>query len=144
MVGIVNPPRGPRSILPSLNDKLKNIPKTCKSYAEPMVLDGKPFFHCKCEHYTGGLNEKLEYSCICCYNFQTPDGRYINRRDDDADYMQLYKKNPIDFLAYFSRCTNLSKKKILKDIFESDFVNEEVIAWLEKNEMDILREASFN
>lgn len=126
----------------SLDDKLKNISKNCKHYLEPMILCGKTL-HYKCEHYTGGLDEKLEYSCICCFNLQTPDGKYLNRREKDADYMQIYKKDAVDFLAYFSRCTNCSKKKILKSLFESDFVNEEVIAWLEKNETDIMREASF-
>lgn len=128
----------------SLDDNLKNIPNTCKSYLKPTTLNGKPFLHCKCESYTGGLDEKLGYSCICCYNLQTPDGKYTNRRDDDVDYMQIYKKDALDFLAYFSRCTNFSKKKILKNILESNFINEEVIAWLEKNEMDIIREAAFN
>lgn len=119
-------------MLNDLEDKLKKIPSTCKSYA-----------HCKCERYTGRLDEKLEYSCICCYNLQTPDGKYPNRREEDADYMQLYKKDSVEFLAYFSRNTDHSKKKILRNLFKSDFVNEEVITWLEKNEIDILRETAF-
>lgn len=142
MIGIINPPRGPRSAQISLDDKLKNILNTCKNYLKPMVLCGKTLHH-KCEYYTGGLDEKLEYSCICCFNLQTPDGKYPNRREN-LDYMQLYKKDSVEFLAYFSRNTDNSKIKILKDLFKSDFVNKEVIAWLEKHESEIMREAAFN
>ncbi len=128
-----------------LDDKLKNISNTCKHYLEPMVLCGKTLRY-KCEHYTGGLDEKLEHSCICCFNLQTLDGKYDNRKDkvlDSDDIMQLYKTDSVGFLIYFSINDNCDKVRILRDIFESDFVNEEVIAWLEKNELDIMREASF-
>lgn len=129
----------------SLDDKLKNISSTCMNYSKPMILCGKTFRY-KCENYLGGLNEKLEYACICCYNWKIPTGlkgEYPNVKDKPVDYMRLYKEDSVRFLAYFSRNDIFDKIRILKDLFESDFVNEGVIAWLEKNESDIMREAAF-
>ncbi len=144
MVGIINPPRGPRSTSTSLDNKLNNISSTCMNYSKPVCEKAS---HHKCNYYVGILDENLEYACICCYNWKIPTGlkgEYPNVKDKPVDYMRLYKEDSVEFLAYFSRNTNNSKKKILNNIFESDFVNEEVIAWLEKNEMDIMREAAFN
>lgn len=150
-------------MLNDLEDKLKNISSTCKSYVKPGELD---FNKSRCRHYIGVLEENLGYACICCYNWRTPDGKYPNREDETIDYIQerrgcyagpgclnredkivdyvhLYRTDSIDFLKCFIRNTSFTKKKILRDIFESDFVNEEVIAWLEKNELELMREAAF-
>lgn len=132
-------------MLNNLDDELNNISNTCKYYLEPRVICGKTLHH-KCEYYTGGLDEKLEYSCICCFNLQTLDGKYDNSKGkilDSGEIMQLYKTDSVGFLVYFSRNDDCDKVRILRDLFESDFINEEVIAWLERNELEIMREATF-
>lgn len=150
-------------MLNDLEDTLKNISSNCKNHTKPCRLD---FNKRRCKYYIGILDEDLEHACICCYNWRTPDGKYPNREGDTADYVQerrgryagpgcisredktvdyvhLYMTDSIDFLRCFIRNTNFVKKKILKEIIECNFINEEVIAWLEKNELELIREAVF-
>jgi hypothetical protein len=58
----------------------------------------------------------------------------------DDDYLTLYKKKPRKFIKYFSEQSDTDKKKILKELLEQDFVNEEVISYLDKHESKLIKE----
>lgn len=60
------------------------------------------------------------------------------------DYLGLYKEDTAKFIEYF-RSKGVEEKKImLKGILDSDFVNKDVVEWLDKSEPELLREVSFN
>ena len=67
-----------------------------------------------------------------------------------ADYFQLigafdlYEKRTGDFLQVFNDANEQGKKAILKHILSCDFENPKVIAFLEHNAADLLREVSFS
>ncbi|MBM3199600.1 hypothetical protein FJZ53_01595 [Candidatus Woesearchaeota archaeon] len=65
-------------------------------------------------------------------------------KDVDIDYMLLYKVDYAGFMDYFGGRTAEEKRVILKDVMDSDFVNEKVIAWLNDNYLDLIREVGFN
>ena len=56
----------------------------------------------------------------------------------------LYKEEAEEFISYFKDRLSEEKKVILKDIMECDFINDKVTEWLNQNESDLIREASFN
>lgn len=61
------------------------------------------------------------------------------------DYgMQLYRNDTKRFIKYFSKIEKGRKKDLLNEIFSCEYENKEVIEWLNKNELELLREAGFN
>ncbi len=124
------------------------IPDSCKGYdpipSEPTgVWSEKSGRLHKCRNWkndrvlVSGYN--LEGACLYCNNWQTPDGEYKNKLPEEVA-LEFYKKNSETFIEYFPKQTILSKKIILKKVFECDFVNEEVIRWLDKGESELVRE----
>lgn len=65
-------------------------------------------------------------------------------KDVDVDYMALYKADSESFIDYFAGRTTDEKRIILKDIMDSDFVNEKVTVWLNDGYLDLMREVGFN
>ena len=65
-------------------------------------------------------------------------------KDVDMDYLGLYKKDAEAFIEYFTGKSPEEKKILLEDVFDSDTVNEEVIAWLDENEPELIREVGLN
>ncbi len=137
----------------NLNGELESaIPDTCKGYnpipSKPAgVWSEKSGRLYKCRHWkndrvlVSGCN--LESACLYCDNWQTPEGEYKNRFPEEVA-IDFYKKNSGKFIEYFPKQTILSKKMILKKIFESDFVNKEVIDWLDKKESKLVREVGLS
>jgi ribosomal protein L23 len=64
--------------------------------------------------------------------------------DPKINGLSLYKENSKRFITYFSKMGKDKKKDLLNVIFSCDYDNKEVIEWLNKNELDLLREAGFN
>lgn len=58
----------------------------------------------------------------------------------DDNYLAMYEKNPKKFIKYFSKQSDTNKKRILNDILEQEFVNEEAVSWLDKHESKLIRE----
>jgi len=65
-------------------------------------------------------------------------------KDVDVDYMVMYKTDSESFIDYFAGRTTDEKRIILKDIMDSDFVNEKVTVWLNEGYLDLMREVGFN
>jgi len=65
-------------------------------------------------------------------------------KDLSLDYLTLYQNKPEDFIDYFKTRTIEEKKVIIKDVMDTDFVNEKVIDWLNQNEPDLIREVGLN
>ena len=64
--------------------------------------------------------------------------------DANAYGLNLYRNDAKGFTKFFSKMDRKKKKEMLNMIFSCDYDNKEVIDWLNKNEMDLLREAGFN
>ena len=60
------------------------------------------------------------------------------------DHLELYKGNNQGFTDYFLNRKVDEQKVILNDIMGCDFVNEEVIKWLNENYSELIREVGFN
>ncbi|MBM3200523.1 hypothetical protein FJZ53_06295 [Candidatus Woesearchaeota archaeon] len=56
------------------------------------------------------------------------------------DPMSLYKEDAEGFITYFSTRSLEEKKELIKNMMGSVFINEKVIAWLDKNEPELVRE----
>ncbi len=65
-------------------------------------------------------------------------------KDVDVDYMVLYKTDSESFIDYFAGRTTDEKRIILKDIMDSDFINDKVTVWLNDGYLDLMREVGFN
>ncbi|MDP2906428.1 MAG: hypothetical protein Q8O03_00660 [Nanoarchaeota archaeon] len=65
-------------------------------------------------------------------------------QDLSLDYLTLYQNKPEDFIDYFKTRTIEEKKVIIKDVMDTDFVNEKVIDWLNQHESDLIREVGLN
>ncbi|MDP2908803.1 MAG: hypothetical protein Q8N77_03270 [Nanoarchaeota archaeon] len=65
-------------------------------------------------------------------------------KDIDLDYLKFYKEDATGFIAYFSSRSPEEKKFMIRDVMGCDFVNEEVVKWLNDNETDLVREVGFN
>jgi hypothetical protein len=141
----------------NLNGELESaIPDTCKGYnpipSKPAgVWSEKSGLLYKCRNWANDrvlvsgvpAYGNLEGACLYCDNWQTPDGEYKNMPPEEVA-IAFYKKNSDKFIEYFPKQTALSKKMILKEIFKCDFVNEEVIRWLDKEESELVREVGLS
>lgn len=65
-------------------------------------------------------------------------------KDVNLDYLVFYRENAEGFIEYFNRRSLEEKKTILKDIMSSDFINEDVVKWLNEHEADLIREVGLN
>lgn len=65
-------------------------------------------------------------------------------KDVGMDYLKLYRENTDLFIEYFSSRGLEEKKIIMKDVMESDFVNEKVISWLNEKETALIREVGLD
>lgn len=62
----------------------------------------------------------------------------------NLDHMLLYKEDAKNFISYFRSKSLEERKVIIKDLLGSDFVNEEVISWLNENDPKLIREVGLN
>ncbi|MBM3200223.1 hypothetical protein FJZ53_04760 [Candidatus Woesearchaeota archaeon] len=100
----------------------------CKNWANSNLLNsGSPMY------------KNLEDGCLFCDNWQTIDGEYKNRAPEEVA-MVFYKENSDKFIEYFKKRSPENKKKILEKVFESEFTNDKVIEWLNKEEQCLVRE----
>lgn len=58
--------------------------------------------------------------------------------------LRLYRGDAKGFMKFFSKIDKSRKKELLNEIFSCEYENKEVIEWLNKNELELLREAGFN
>ncbi len=65
-------------------------------------------------------------------------------KEVNLDYMNLYKNDAEEFAEYFSSRNKEDKKIILKDIINCDYTNKYAADWLNKNELDLVREVSMD
>lgn len=65
-------------------------------------------------------------------------------KDVSLDYLKLYKGDSGRFIEYFTNRILEEKKVILKDLLECDFINDEIVEWLNQNETELVREVGFN
>lgn len=65
-------------------------------------------------------------------------------KDVNLDYLVFYKENTKGFIEYFNKSNFEEKKTILKDIMSSDFINEDVVKWLNEHEAELIREVGLN
>lgn len=65
-------------------------------------------------------------------------------KDVNLDYLVFYRENTEGFIEYFNKSNFEEKKTILKDIMSSDFINEDVVKWLNEHEAELIREVGLN
>ncbi len=65
-------------------------------------------------------------------------------KEVNLDYMNMYKKDSQKFIEYFKSKEQEDKKIILKDIMNCDYTNKDAADWLNKNELDLVREVSMD
>lgn len=61
-------------------------------------------------------------------------------KDVISDYTWLYKDDSQGFIEYFQSRGREDKKTIIQTLFDLDFKNDEVINWLNKNELRLIQE----
>ena len=64
-------------------------------------------------------------------------------KEVDLDHMDLYKKDTDEFIKYFQGKTAQEKRIIIKDAMACGTPNKDIEDWLAKNEIELVREASF-
>lgn len=61
----------------------------------------------------------------------------------DSDIDNLYRNNTEEFIDHFSNLKDVKeKKKIITLIYDSKYKNDEVISWLDANELKLVRDAA--
>lgn len=94
------------------------------------------------------LREKPEYKnleCLVVTEEQIKEEVADAFNTDPKVYgLKLYKDDTKRFIKFFSKIDKSRKKELLNEIFSCDYENKEVIEWLNKNELELLREAGFN
>ena len=65
-------------------------------------------------------------------------------KEVNLDYINIYKEDSDGFIEYFKTQDEEEKKIILKGIMNCAHTNKVVTDWLHKNEIDLVREASFS
>lgn len=141
-----------------MNLKLpKPIWDSCKNYdlvtkSEPRKVLGMSLGHSykkSCRNWgwwdimhTSSYYPDFKGICMFCYNWQTPEGKYVNRLEEIA--LDFYEKDTKKFIRYFKKKIIPDKKKIIKKVFECDFINEKVIEYLDEKESELIREVGLN
>jgi len=65
-------------------------------------------------------------------------------KDFELDYLSLYKEDAGKFIEYFNNRSPEERKVILGDVLKCEYMNQEVVEWLNAHESELLKEASFN
>lgn len=142
-----------RKIFPHPSRLSTAIPNDCKNY-EPLKSE--------LDRYIWGKKSRIDYPCN---NFENHEGikegclfccNWINLKGENKGhksspekmvsyYVSLYKNDAEKFIRFFrKRQSNKDKKKILEGILECDFVNEEIIKYLDSCWPDLIREVGFS
>ncbi|MDP2908812.1 MAG: hypothetical protein Q8N77_03315 [Nanoarchaeota archaeon] len=113
------------------------------------------------QEYTSGSNFQEYFSCLSEDN-KAETARHLSNvakqrnlildsflwhegfKEINLDYMSLYREDAKNFIRYYSSKSLEERKTIIKDLLGSDFVNEEVISWLNENEQVLVREVGLN
>jgi len=61
----------------------------------------------------------------------------------ELDYIELYKEDAQNFIAYFNRSSPELKELIVSDLLNCEFTNPEVIKFLEEKHSNLLRDTNF-
>lgn len=112
------------------------------------------------KEYSNGKNFQEYFECLGTKNQEKlvdslktlPERKPVNDsflwskgfKNLSLDYLNLYQTKPEEFIDYFKTRTVEERKVILKDVMDTDFVNEKVIDWLNQNESDLIREVGLN
>jgi len=113
------------------------IPDVCRNY-DPIkdqptkVWSTKSGRLYKCRNFRSC--DSIE-GCLFCCNWVTPEGEYKN-----ADPLFLYQENAHEFINYFKGRNHDEKRKIFREILDLEFVNKEVVSWLNDNEPKLVKE----
>ncbi|MDP2906429.1 MAG: hypothetical protein Q8O03_00665 [Nanoarchaeota archaeon] len=127
---------------------LKQFPKSL-DYKQILVKEYSEGSHF-CEYFDAlskDLQEKVVESLKNCSNKKLSYDSFLWSKDFKSiklDYMNFYKENTGIFIEYFSKRNPEEKKVIIKDVMDTDFVNEEVVEWLNQNESELIREVGLN
>lgn len=113
------------------------------------------------QEYTSGNNFQEYFSCLSEDN-KAETARHLSNvakqrnlvldsflwhegfKEINLDHMSLYQRDSKNFISYFRSKSLEERKIIIKDLLGSDFVNEEVISWLNENEPVLIREVGLN
>lgn len=63
--------------------------------------------------------------------------------DVKVSHLELYKTDTQSFITYFERSEKYAQELIVSDLFNCDYINKEVIDFLEKKHSNLLRDVSF-
>lgn len=130
-----------------------SIPSNCKNY-DPIKTE--------LDRYVGSTNSGRLYpcnnfenhegtkdGCLFCCNWVTLNGEDKGHKSSPEKmisyYVSLYKNDAEKFIRFFKkRQLNDDKKKILEGILKCDFVNEEVIKYLDTFWWRLVREVGLS
>lgn len=83
-------------------------------------------------------NEKISRYAPKTNRYASSDEKKLYEKALDPLY--LYEKDAESFIGYFSSRSVEEKKKLIENMMGCDFTNERVIAWLNENEAELVRE----
>jgi len=127
-----------KSILKSLNDA-----DSC-SILQKEYSEGKYFME-----YFPVLNEDCQKKVVSHIKSSPKQNQFLNSWlfnqgfDVKMDYLTLYKEDAKRFINYFKRSRPDIQELIISDLFNCDYINKEVIEFLEKECSHLLRDVSF-
>lgn len=130
------------------------IPDDCKNYdpikteldryTQRSIKSGRIY---PCNNFEN--HEGIKDGCLFCCNWVTFNGEDKGHKSSPEKmvtyYISLYKNDAEKFIRFFKkRHLHSDKKKILEGILECDFVNEEVIKYLDDYWQNLIRETGFS
>jgi len=62
---------------------------------------------------------------------------------DNLDPIRLYKEDSESFMKYFEKISDDSKRFVIEKIYDEQFVNHDVVDWLDENYASLLRDVGF-
>lgn len=127
------------------NKTILRLPCETLDYTKILVneyFNGKNF-----QGYFDCLDVEKQKKVISVLEFKKADNAVYNSflwskgfKTIGLDHLRLYKNDSKGFMEYFGSKPVEEKKAIIKDLMECDVTNEEVVNWLTKNHMDLVRE----
>lgn len=128
------------------------IPDICKNY-DPIKSQPKNSSTSKlgrlyqCNNFES--HEGLKDGCLFCCHWVTFEGEDKGHKSTPekmvAYYVSLYNEDSNKFIRFFKKRKDYKdKKKILEGLLECDFVNEEVIKYLDESWPNLVREVGLS
>lgn len=132
-----------------VNKTILKLP--CETLDYVKVLTDEYFKGKNFQEYFDCLDSERQKKVIKALEFKKADNSIYNSflwskgfKTIGLDHLRLYKDDTKGFIEYFNNKSAEERKVIIQDLLKSDVTNEEVVNWLTKNYMDLVREVGLN